>query len=272
MLTRKQHELLLFIHERLKVSGISPSFDEMKEALGLRSKSGIHRLITGLEERGFIRRLPHRARALEILKLPTDIVPAGRRAAPVHGAGTDGEVEGGNGFTPRLVHGGATGEVRGLPQAGAAAGAPAGTTAGSYGGLRGRGADRAPEIVELPLYGRIAAGTPIEALRDLSAQVEVPSGMLSGGGDFYALEIAGDSMVDVGILDGDTVVIRRCEDAESGTIVVALVDDNEATLKRLRRKGKTIALEAANPKYETRIFGADRVKVQGRLVGLLRSY
>ena len=269
MLTRKQHELLLFIHERLKVSGISPSFDEMKEELGLRSKSGIHRLITGLEERGFIRRLPHRARALEILKLPTDIVPAGRRAAPAHGGGTDGEAEGGNSFTPRLVHGGAAGEARGLPQAGAAG---VGASAGTSGGLRGRGAERAPEIVELPLYGRIAAGTPIEALRDLSVQVEVPSGMLSGGGDFYALEIAGDSMVDVGILDGDTVVIRRCEDAESGTIVVALVDDNEATLKRLRRKGKTIALEAANPKYETRIFGADRVKVQGRLVGLLRSY
>ncbi|MEQ8344680.1 MAG: transcriptional repressor LexA [Sneathiellaceae bacterium] len=257
MLTRKQHELLLFIHERLKKSGISPSFDEMKEALGLRSKSGIHRLITGLEERGFIRRLPHRARALEVLKLPTDIVPAGRRAAAdgAEGRPDDGHGEG-NGFTPRLVHGGAGQGPRAVP----------GDT------MRGRAVDRAPDTLSLPLYGRIAAGTPIEALRDNAAKIDVPSGMLTPGGDYYALEIAGDSMVDAGILDGDTVVIRRCEDAENGTIVVALVDDNEATLKRLRRKGQTIALEAANQKYETRIFGPDRVKVQGRLVGLMRNY
>jgi len=248
MLTRKQHELLLFIHERLKKSGISPSFDEMKDALGLRSKSGIHRLITGLEERGFIRRLAHRARALEVLKLPTDIVPAGRRSSP---AAADGS-EDGSGFTPRLVHGGAPGPRR----------EP----------MRGRAVDRAPETVDLPLYGRIAAGTPIEALRDPSSRIDVPATMLAPGGDYYALEISGDSMVDAGIHDGDTVVIRRCEEAESGAIIVALVDDTEATLKRLRRKGKTIALEAANANYETRIFGPDRVKVQGRLVGLLRTY
>lgn len=255
MLTRKQHELLLFIHERLKKSGISPSFDEMKDALSLRSKSGIHRLITGLEERGFIRRLPHRARALEVLKLPTDIVPTGRRPPAVAEAGDDGHGEG-NGFTPRLVHGGAAQGPRAVPAE----------------AMRGRSVARTPETMALPLYGRIAAGTPIEALRDNAARIDVPAGMLTPGGDYYALEIAGDSMVDAGILDGDTVVIRRCEDAENGTIVVALVDDNEATLKRLRRKGQTIALEAANQKYETRIFGPDRVKVQGRLVGLMRSY
>lgn len=224
----------------------------MKDALGLRSKSGIHRLITGLEERGFIRRLAHRARALEVLKLPTDIVPSGRRAAhAVADPGQEAAV-----FTPRLVHDGTT-ESR---------------EANVRDSIRGRPVSRSPEAVDLPLYGRIAAGTPIEALRDPSARIEVPAAMLPPGGDYYALEISGDSMVDAGIHDGDTVVIRRCDEAESGTIIVALIDDAEATLKRLRRKGKTIALEAANPAYETRIFGPDRVKVQGRLVGLLRTY
>lgn len=262
MLTRKQHELLLFIHERLKKSGISPSFDEMKDALGLRSKSGIHRLITGLEERGFIRRLAHRARALEVLKLPTDIVPAGRRPSQAAAdPGQEGAV-----FTPRLVHDGTAESREALSRE------TASRETASRETMRGRPVSRSPESIDLPLYGRIAAGTPIEALRDPSARIEVPAAMLAPGGDYYALEISGDSMVDAGIHDGDTVVIRRCDEAESGTIIVALIDDAEATLKRLRRKGKTIALEAANPAYETRIFGPDRVKVQGRLVGLLRTY
>ncbi len=228
MLTRKQHELLVYINQRLKADGVSPSFDEMKDALALRSKSGIHRLITALEERGFIRRLPHRARALSVLKLPEAV------AAP-------------SSFSPHVVHG------RFKPV------------------LSGSTVDPATENVSLPLYGRIAAGTPIEALRDHSNTIEVPPGMLDRG-EHYALEIAGDSMVDAGILDGDTAIIRRCDTAESGSIVVALIDDEEVTLKRLRQKGGSIALEAANTKYETRIVPADRVKVQGRLVALLRKY
>lgn len=226
MLTRKQYELLNFIHERLESTGVSPSFDEMKDALNLRSKSGIHRLISGLEERGFIRRLPHRARALEVLKLPENMTQAV----------TTG---------PNVVRPDFGGSTAPVAQDG--------------------------EVVALPIYGKIAAGTPIEALRDESDSVEVPTGML-GGGDHYALRVEGDSMIDAGIFDGDTVLIKRCDTAENGTIVVALVDDHEVTLKRLRRKGKSIALEAANPSYETRIFGPDRVKVQGRLVGLMRSY
>lgn len=224
MLTRKQYELLNFIHERLESTGVSPSFDEMKDALSLKSKSGIHRLISGLEERGFIRRLPHRARALEVLKLPENMTPAA---------------------SPNVVRPDFSSNVASVAQDG--------------------------DIVTLPIYGKIAAGTPIEALRDESESVEVPAGML-GGGDHYALKVEGDSMIDAGIFDGDTVLVKRCDTAENGTIVVALVDDSEVTLKRLRRKGKSIALEAANPKYETRIFGPDRVKVQGRLVGLMRSY
>ena len=239
MLTRKQHELLLFIHGRLSDSGVSPSFDEMKDALNLRSKSGIHRLITGLEERGFIRRLPHRARALEVVRLPEGMDATASGARPPRGK-----------FRPNVIKGDFSGALAGreTPPAPAAA-----------------------EIVQLPLYGRIAAGTPIEALRDNSNLVDVPASMLAGG-DHYALEVAGDSMVEAGILDGDTVVIKRCDTADNGAIVVALVDANEATLKRLRRKGNTIALEPANPAYETRIFGADRVRVQGRLVGLIRKY
>ncbi|HYI69901.1 MAG TPA: transcriptional repressor LexA [Skermanella sp.] len=238
MLTRKQYELLLFINDRLGEGGVSPSFDEMKDALGLKSKSGIHRLITGLEERGFIRRLPHRARALEVLKLPEGSdAGAGRQQRAAERAK----------FQPNVIKGDFSGA------------------------LAGREVNHQVEAIELPLYGRIAAGTPIEALRDNSAMINVPSTMLPPG-DHYALEVAGDSMVEAGILDGDTVIINRCEVADSGSIVVALIDEHEVTLKRLRRKGQTVALEPANPAFETRIFGADRVRVQGRLVGLLRRY
>ena len=233
MLTRKQHELLMFINERLKESGVPPSFDEMKEALDLRSKSGIHRLITALEERGFIRRLPHRARALEIVKLPesmaSGLVPNKR-------------------FSPNVIEG-SLGKVRPLPQ-----------------GMSG-----APEGVAVPVMGRIAAGVPISAIQDHTHNVTVPPELL-GPGEHFALEVKGDSMIEAGILDGDTVLIRRSPTAGSGDIVVALVDGEEATLKRLRRKGDSIALEAANRAYETRIFGPDRVDVQGVLVGLFRRY
>lgn len=235
MLTRKQYELLLFIQDRQGEGGVSPSFDEMKEALGLKSKSGIHRLISALEERGFIRRLPHRARAIEVIRLPENFeaarAPRGRAR-----------------FQPNVIRGDFSAA------------------------LAGREVTVAADAVDLPLLGRIAAGTPIEALKmDGAAKVPVPAGML-GAGEHYALEVAGDSMVDAGILDGDTVVIQRCETADSGTIVVALVDENEVTLKRLRRKGNAIALEPANAKYETRIFGPDKVRVQGKLIGLLRQY
>jgi repressor LexA len=233
MLTRKQRELLLFINQRLTATGVSPSFDEMKDALNLKSKSGIHRLVSGLEERGFIRRLPHRARALEVVKLP------GESAAPTPVA------ERGR-FSPTVIRGDFASSLPGAPVAN--------------------------EAVDLPLYGRIAAGTPIEALRDQSTTVGVPASLLGRSGEHYALEVSGDSMIDAGILDGDTVVIQRCDTAENGCVVVALVDDQEVTLKRLRRRGASIALEPANQAYETRIFGPDRVKVQGRLVGLLRRY
>ena len=231
MLTRKQHELLRYIDERLSESGVSPSLDEMKDALGLKSKSGIHRLITALEERGFIRRLPHRARALEVLKLPEKAAPN----APE------------SGFSASVIRGNF-----------------AARTADSS-------AAAASDSLSLPLYGKIAAGTPIEALRDQSNAINVPASLL-GRGEYYALEVAGDSMIDAGIFDGDTIVIERSEVAENGAIIVALIDNEEVTLKRLRRKGNSIALEAANEAYETRIFGPDRVKVQGRLVSLLRQY
>lgn len=231
MLTRKQHELLLYINRRLSESGISPSFEEMKDALSLRSKSGIHRLISGLEERGFIRRLPHRARALEVVKLPEETAA---KARPTK-------------FSPTVIKG----DFK---------------TA-----LPGMAVNDTGQAQELPLYGRIAAGTPIEALRDNANTISVPAGML-GLGEHYALEVAGDSMVEAGICDGDTVLIQRCDTAENGAIVVALVDSNEVTLKRLRKRGESIALEPANKAYETRIFGPDRVKVQGKLVGLLRRY
>ena len=237
MLTKKQHELLLFINKRLGESGICPSFDEMKEALGLKSKSGVHRLITGLEERGFIRRLAHRARALEVARLPENMAPAAvTRESAARPA-----------FAPNVIRG-----DFGNALPGASVATPA-------------------ETIQLPLYGRIAAGTPIEALRDNSQRIDIPATLL-GRGEHYALEVDGDSMVNAGILDGDTVVIERCETAENGAIVVALIDNNEVTLKRLRRKGDSIALEPANPAYETRIFGPDRVKLQGRLAGLLRRY
>ncbi|MBO6542040.1 MAG: transcriptional repressor LexA [Alphaproteobacteria bacterium] len=237
MLTRKQHELLMFINERIKESGVSPSFDEMKEALDLRSKSGIHRLITALEERGFLRRLPHRARALEIVKLPESASPSFGRNS--------------NGFSPAVIEG-SLGKERTTPQ-------------------NTRPVAANEDSMPVPVMGRIAAGTPIEALQQESHQVSVPLDMLARG-EHYALEVKGDSMIDAGILDGDTVIIERCDTATNGDIVVALVDDQEATLKRLRRKGNSVALEAANPAYETRIFGPDRVKVQGRLVGLMRRY
>ncbi len=246
MLTRKQHELLLFIHGQLGAHGVSPSFDEMKDALGLRSKSGIHRLITALEERGFIRRLAHRARAVEVLRLPEDVAPAqaSAQASAQAQAPTPAAAQG---FAPRVIE-------------------------GDFGGtLAGARAAAESDAIQLPLYGRIAAGTPIEALRDHDNFVDVPVAML-GSGEHYALEVDGDSMVDAGIYDGDTVVIERVDTVENGAIAVALIDNEEATLKRVRRKGGAIALEPANSGYETRIFPPERVKIQGRLVGLLRSY
>ncbi len=230
MLTKKQHELLLFINQHLQRSGISPSFDEMKDALDLKSKSGIHRLITALEERGFIRRLPHRARALEVLKLPESAAHNGPKV-----------------FRPSVIRG-------------AFASAP-----------RKQEAEGGP-TVSMPIYGRIAAGTPIEALRDPSMMIDIPASLLSTQSEHFALEVAGDSMVEAGIFDGDTAVIERTATADNGAIVVALVDNEEATLKRLRRKGNSVALEPANKNYETRIFPPDRVKIQGKLVGLIRRY
>lgn len=236
MLTRKQHELLLFVHERLKETGVPPSFDEMKDALDLRSKSGIHRLIKALEERGFIRRLPNRARALEILRLPDSMAPG--LAAPRA-----------KGFSPSVIEG-SLGRVR-----------PANPPR----------SDSASENIVVPVMGRIAAGTPIEAIQTHSHSINVPPEMLSAG-EHFALEVRGDSMIEAGIFEGDTVLIRKTDTADTGDIVVALVDEEEATLKRLRRKGASVALEAANPAYETRIFGPDRVRVQGKLVGLIRRY
>ncbi len=244
MLTRKQHELLTFIDKHLKATGFSPSFEEMKEALQLKSKSGIHRLISALEERGFLRRRHHRARALEVVRLPDDM--AARAVGAPAPALAEARADPAS-FSPNVIRGDFTARLTGVRSA-AEVGA-----------------------VQLPLYGRIAAGQPIEALRDSAAQIEVPMALL-GSGEHYALEVAGDSMVDAGILDGDTVIIRRGETAENGQIVVALVDENEVTLKRLRRRGNSIALEPANRLYETRILPADKVKVQGRMIALLRRY
>lgn len=235
MLTRKQHELLMFIQERLKEAGVPPSFDEMKDALDLKSKSGIHRLITALEERGFIRRLPNRARALEVIKMPEGYVPSPAGRKP---------------FTPSVVDGG-------LGRA------PISKDAENH--------SAHPVSATVPVMGRIAAGTPISAIQDNTHSITVAPEML-GQGEHYALEVKGDSMIEAGIFDGDTVVIRRGETATPGDIIVALVDDEEATLKRFRRKGDSVALEAANPNYETRLFGADRVRIQGKLVGLIRQY
>ena len=227
MLTRKQLQLLEFINARVTRDGVPPSFDEMKDALDLRSKSGIHRLISALEERGFIRRLPHRARALEVVKLPEALENPG--------------------FNPRVIDGDRSDPPRAAQMVEAAA-------------------------MTLPVMGRIAAGVPIEAISEQSHTVAVPGDMLSGQGHHYALEVKGDSMIEAGINDGDVVVIRETSTAENGDIVVALVEGHEATLKRFRRKGSSIALEAANPAYETRMFRDDQVKVQGRLVGLIRTY
>jgi len=233
MLTKKQLDLLDFIHKRIARDGVPPSFDEMKDALDLRSKSGIHRLITALEERGFIRRLAHRARALEIVRLPEAIA---------------GEAKGG--FRPRVIEGD-------KPRSGVPANALSVATA---------------PTVDIPVMGRIAAGVPIEAIAHASHNVSIPGDMIAGRGDHYALEVKGDSMIGVGINDGDIVVIRETEVADNGDIVVALIEEQEATLKKFYRNGGAIALEAANPAYETRVLPEDKVRVQGRLVGLIRTY
>ena len=235
MLTRKQFELLRFINERLKDTGVPPSFDEMKDALDLRSKSGIHRLITALEERGFIRRLPNRARAIEVIKLPET---------------SAGNSNGRRGFTPSVIEGN-LGKVR-----------PAASGSADDGGER---------PVAVPVMGRIAAGTPIEALQTRSHTISVPPDML-GSGEHYALEVRGDSMVEAGILDGDMALIQRNDSADTGDIVVALIDEEEATLKRFRRRGASIALEPANAAYEVRILPPNRVRIQGKLIGLYRRY
>ena len=232
MLTRKQYELLVYIHQRLKEAGVPPSFDEMKDALDLRSKSGIHRLIKALEERGFIKRLPNRARAIEVIRLPESMQPPSPRA---------------RGFSPSVIEG-SLGRVRPISDG-----------------------ETMVEPVVVPVMGRIAAGSPIEAIQNHSHSIVVPPDMLSPG-EHFALEVRGDSMIEAGIFEGDTVLIRRTDSADTGDIVVALVDEEEATLKRLRRKGASIALEAANPAYETRVLGPDRVKIQGKLISLLRRY
>ena len=251
MLTKKQYELLMFIHERVRETGVPPSFDEMKDALDLRSKSGIHRLITALEERGYIKRLEKRARALEIIRLPENVAEGVRPAATRNQA-------------QRMAHGDSSTARggRGASRIAADTRAPAGYL---------RKSSNSDEHVTIPLLGRIAAGTPIEALQNRLGDVPVPGGLMASG-EHYALEVTGDSMINAGILDGDTIIIQRSDTAQTGEIVVALVDENEATLKRLRRRGDSIALEAANPAYETRLYGADRVRIQGRLVGLLRRY
>ena len=236
MLTKKQSELLRFIHERLKETSVPPSFDEMKDALDLRSKSGIHRLILALEERGFIRRLPHRARALEVLRLPESSTPASPNR--------------GKKFSPSVIEGN-LGRVRPL--------------------LTPNEEEAERMLVAIPVMGRIAAGTPITALQSRSHTISLPQDMLSTG-EHYALEVRGDSMIEAGIFDSDLVVIRKQDTAETGDIIVALIDDEEATLKRLRKRGASVALEAANPAYETRIFGPDRVCIQGKLVSLIRKY
>jgi repressor LexA len=233
MLTKKQLELLRFIHERLTEAGVPPSFDEMKDALDLRSKSGIHRLITALEERGFIRRLPNRARAVEVIKLPESV-----------GHGINGPRA--RGFTPSVIE-------------------------GTLGRVRAMSDDDSGRPVAIPVMGRIAAGTPIEAIQNRSHTINVPSDLLSTG-DHFALEVRGDSMIDAGILDGDTVLMRKTDNADTGDIVCALIDDQEATLKRFRRRGASIALEPANSSHEVRILPPNRVRIQGKLVGLMRRY
>ncbi|MEM9146157.1 MAG: transcriptional repressor LexA [Pseudomonadota bacterium] len=234
MLTKKQYDLLIFIHDRVQRDGVPPSFDEMKEALDLRSKSGIHRLITALEERGYIRRMAHRARAVEIIRLPENLESSRPR-----------------GFHPSVIQGDLS--------------RPGGDTAPEEMATQ-------PAIGAVPLVGRIAAGVPIEALEQGRQNLGVPEQMLSANAEHYALEVKGDSMIEAGIFEGDIVVVRRQDSADTGDIVVALIEDHEATLKRLRRKGGAIALEAANPVYETRLYRSDQVRIQGKMVGLIRTY
>ena len=225
MLTKKQKNLLLFINKKLRSSGVSPSYEEMKESLNLKSKSGIHRLISALEERGFIRRLPHKARALEVIKLP--------ETASVNDIY--------NTFSPSVIKGGLDQDKPNDKDA------------------------------EIPVLGKIAAGTPVEAIQNEIARIPLPSN-LEKNGEYFGLKVQGDSMIEAGISEGDTVIVKKTDTAENGKIVVALVDDHEAMLKRIRRKGKTVALESANKNYETKIFGPDRVKVQGILVSLYRNF
>ena len=225
MLTKKQKNLLLFINKKLRSSGISPSYEEMKESLNLKSKSGIHRLISALEERGFIRRLPHKARALEVIKLPETA-----SANDIY-----------NTFSPSVIKG----------------------------GLDQKKSNN--EDIEIPVLGKIAAGTPVEAIQNEIARIPLPSN-LEKNGEYFGLRVQGDSMIEAGISEGDTVIVKKTDTAENGKIVVALVDDHEAMLKRIRKKGKTVALESANRNYETKIFGPDRVKVQGILVSLYRNF
>ena len=236
MLTKKQLELLTFLKNHLNKNDVPPSFDEMKDALNLKSKSGIHRLVSALEERGFIRRLPNRARAIEIIKT-TAIEPTIKSVT---------ETLPRKQFSPNVIPGN-------FPRA-----------------IRSED-NEDNQIIALPLYGKIAAGDPIEAINDLSQNIEVPNSLL-GQGDHYALQVEGDSMMEAGIFDGDTAIIKKCENAENGTIVVALVENEEVTLKKLRKRNNSIALEPANPQYETRIFGLDQVKLQGKLVGIIRKY
>ena len=225
MLTKKQKNLLLFINKKLRSSGVSPSYEEMKLSLNLRSKSGIHRLISALEERGFIKRLAHKARALEVIKLPETA-----SANDIY-----------NSFSPSVIRGGLD------------------------------DSDAANKESEIPVLGNIAAGTPIEAIQNEVTRIPLPSN-IEKNGEYFGLKVNGDSMIEAGINDGDTVIIKKTDTAENGKIVVALIDDHEAMLKRLRRKGKTVALESANRNYETKIFGPDRVKVQGILVSLYRNF
>ena len=226
MLTKKQKNLLLFINKKLRSTGVSPSYEEMKNSLNLKSKSGIHRLISALEERGFIRRLAHKARALEVLKLPETA-----SASDIY-----------NSFSPSVIKGGLDSEN-----------------------------SQKKSVHEIPVLGKIAAGTPIEAIQNEVSRIAIPES-LSKNGEHFGLKISGDSMIEAGINDGDTIIVKKANTANNGQIVVALIDNHEAMLKRLRRKGKVIALESANKRYETKIFGPDRVKVQGILVSLYRNF
>ena len=225
MLTKKQKNLLLFINKKIRSTGISPSYEEMKNSLNLKSKSGIHRLITALEERGFLRRLAHKARALEVLKLPETA-----SANDIY-----------NTFSPSVIKG----------------------------GLDSQNAKKS--VNEISVLGKIAAGTPIEAIQNEISKVSIPE-ELSKNGEHFGLKVSGDSMIEAGINDGDTVIVKKANTANNGQIVVALIDDQEAMLKRIRKKGKVVALESANKRYETKIFGPDRVKVQGVLVSLYRNF